>query len=188
MSEIPAPPPQELRAALKRRARRLINTAFIALTAESALAEAALATTREALAGFIAAASWKERAVIRSFLDCGEIAVAVALAYDWLYDKLAPAERRAIETAILRNVLEPAHIAYSDPSTLWPKRRDNCTLVSNSAILIAALAVLRRHRALSADLVHLSLASAWNVFAALAPDGAWLEASAIGRWRCGTPV
>ncbi len=49
-----------------------------------------------------------ERPVIRSFLDCGEIAVAVALAYDWLYDKLAPRERRAIENAILRNVLEPA--------------------------------------------------------------------------------
>jgi hypothetical protein len=175
LTEIPGPPPRERRAALKRGARRLINTAFVSLTAQSALAEAALAATRDALAGFVAAQSWKERVVIRSFLDCGEIAVAVALAYDWLYDKLAPAERRAIENAILRNVLEPAYAAYTDPTMLWPKRRDNCTLVSNSAILIAALTVLRRHRELSAKLVHLSLDSAWNVFAALAPDGAWRE-------------
>jgi Heparinase II/III-like protein len=175
LTEIPAPPPAEPRAALKRRARRLIETAFIALTAEGALAEAALAATRGALAEFVAAASWKERSVIRSFLDCGEIAVAVALAYDWLFDRLAPAERWTIEDAILRNVLAPAHTAYADPTLLWPKRRDNCTLVSNSAILIAALAVLHRHPTLSANIVHLSLASAWNVFAALAPDGAWRE-------------
>jgi len=93
----------------------------MALTAESAVAEAALAATREALAGFIAAASWKERAVIRSFLDCGEIAVAVALAYDWLYDKLAPAERRAIETAIPRNVLEPLDLVAKAPRQLHPR-------------------------------------------------------------------
>ena len=106
------------------------------------------------------------------FLDRGEIAVAVALAYDWLYDRLAPRERRAIEKAILRNVLEPAYAAYTDPSLLWPKRRDNCTLVSNSAIMIAALAVLRRYPEQSSRLVHRSLASAWNAFAGLAPDGA----------------
>ena len=175
LSEIPAPPPQDLRAATKRRARRLINTAFIALTAKGAHADAALTATRGALAEFVSVASWNERPVIRSFLDRGEIAVAVAFAYDWLYDKLAPPERQAIEDAILRNVLEPADAAYADPSLLWPKRRDNCTIVSNAAITIAALAVLRRHHALSATLVHRSLASAWNVFAALAPDGGWRE-------------
>ncbi len=175
LSELPSPAPQEPRAALKRRARRLINIAFIALTAKGTVAEAALTATRGALAEFVAAASWKERTVIRSFLDCGEIAVAVALAYDWLYDKLAPLERGAIENAILRNVLEPAHTAYGDPSLLWPKRRDNCALVSHSAITIAALAVLRRYPVLSSDLVTTSLAAAWNVFAALAPDGAWRE-------------
>jgi hypothetical protein len=176
VSEIPAAPaPQEPRAVIKRRARRLITTAFIALTAEGATAAAALAATRCTLDEFVAAESWKQRPVIRSFLDCAEIAVAVALAYDWLYHELRPRERRAIEGAIRRNVLEPARAAYEDRSLPWPKRRDNCTLVSNSGIAIAALAVLRRHPALSANLVHRSLASAWNVFAALAPDGAWRE-------------
>ena len=175
LAEIPPAAAQEPRTALKRRARRLINIAFLALTAKGSSADAALAATRSALAEFAAAASWNERPVIRSFLDRGEIAVAVALAYDWLYDRLAPQERRAIENAILRNVLEPAYAAYADPSLLWPKRRDNCTLVSNSAITIAALAVLRRYPELSARLVHRSLASAWNVFAGLAPDGAWRE-------------
>ena len=163
------------RAALKRRARRLIDTAFIALTAQGAAAEMALAASRTALAGFAAASTWKERLVVRSFLDCAEIAVAVALAYDWLYDKLAAPERRAIEDAILRHVLEPAQAAYADPALMWPRRRDNCALVSNSGIVIAALAVIGRHRALSASLVQRALASAWNVLAGLDPDGAWRE-------------
>ena len=175
LAEIPPAAAQEPRTALKRRARRLINIAFLALTTKGSSADAALEATRSALAEYVAAASWNERPVIRSFLDRGEIAVAVALAYDWLYDRLAPRERRAIENAILRNVLEPAYAAYTDPSLLWPKRRDNCTLVSNSAITIAALAVLHRYPELSARLVHRSLASAWNVFAGLAPDGAWRE-------------
>ena len=173
--EIPPAGGQEPRTALKRRARRLINIAFLALTTTGSSADAALAATRSALAEFVAAASWNERPVIRSFLDRGEIAVAVALAYDWLYDRLAPQERRAIENALLRNVLEPAYAAYADPLLLWPKRRDNCTIVSNSAITIAALAVFHRYPELSARLVHRSLASAWNVFAGLAPDGAWRE-------------
>jgi Heparinase II/III-like protein len=167
--------PHEPRAAIKLGARRLINMSYIVLTADDAEAKPALAQARSALDGFAAAASWKERPVIQSFLDCAEIAVAVALAYDWLYDRLMPRERRAIERAILRNVLEPARAAYKDPTLLWPKRRDNCTLVSNSGILIAALAVLRRHREISAELVQNSLVSSWNVFAALAPDGAWRE-------------
>lgn len=163
------------RAAIKRRARRLINTAFLALTAPRDLAEPALAATRGALAEFAAAASWKERPVIRSFLDCAEIAVAVALAYDWLYDKLTDDERSAVECAIRRNVLDPALAAYQDRSLLWPKLRDNCALVSHSGILIAALSVLPRYPALSTQLVRRVVGSVWHVFSGMAPDGAWRE-------------
>jgi hypothetical protein len=171
----PQPAAGQPRAAIKRRARRLINIAFLALTAEQNLAEPALAASRRALAEFAAAASWKERPVIRSFLDCAEIAVAVALAYDWLYDKLTGGERRAIERAIRRNVLDPALAAYQDRSLLWPKLRDNCALVSHSGILIAALSVLPRSRTLSAELVRRGVEAAWSVFSGMAPDGAWRE-------------
>ena len=176
LSEIgPSPTPNDPRTVIKRRARRLINTAFIALTAEPALAEAALSATRHTLGQFAAAPTWKERPVIRSFLDCAEIAIAVALAYDWLYDALPASERREIEAAILRNVLMPALAAYRDPSLLWPRRRDNCTLVSNAGILVAALSVLPLNRASAAELFRYGLTSSWNIFSGLAPDGAWRE-------------
>ena len=176
LSEISSPVgAADLRTGTKRRARRLINTAFIALTAERPHAEPALTATRDALAEFAAAPTWKERPVIRSFLDCAEIAVAVAVAYDWLFDELTAQERAEIEGAIHRNVVEPALAAYEDRSLLWPRRRDNCTLVSNSGILIAALSVLASRRELAAKLLRYGLVSSWNVFSGLDPDGAWRE-------------
>jgi hypothetical protein len=163
------------RAEIKARARRLITTAFVALVATDARRDQGLATSLTALQEFVAAATWKERPVIRSFLDCAEIAVAVALAYDWLYDRLSPVERQAIEQALVRNALEPAASAYRDRSVDWPARRDNCTLVSNAGIAITALAMLPCCRNLCSELLRASLASAWNSFAAFAPDGAWAE-------------
>ncbi len=177
LSEAGSPPPgRDLRAAIKRRARCLLYISFIALAAEAERTRRrATAAARDALAAFARAESWRERPVIRSFLDCAEIAIAVSLAYDWLFDQLPLEERRAVEQAILRHVLQPALAAYQDRSLLWPRRRDNCAAVSNAGILIAALAVLRPHPTIAARVVQSSLASAWNVCRAFAPDGAWLE-------------
>jgi hypothetical protein len=165
----------ELRSRIKRQGRQLIHTAFLAVISDGETKARALGATRAALAGLAAAASWKVRPVIKSFLDCAEIAVAVSLAYDWLYHELSDQERRTVEDALLRHVLAPALAAYDDRFAQWPRRRDNCTLVSNSGILVSALAVLDRHSDLSQQLVCRSLASSWNVFDGLAPDGAWPE-------------
>src|SRR5262249_28599142 len=128
----------ETRQQIKRRARRLINTSFLAMMDDSHESHMALQITRDLLQDFISAPSWRYRPIIRSFLDCAEIAVAVSLAYDWLYDKLLPVERREIEQSLLKNVLEPALLAYEDRALQWPKRRDNCALVSNSGIILAS--------------------------------------------------
>jgi hypothetical protein len=167
--------PTDVRTKVKERARRLITTAFVALIADDSRQEQALTASRGILAELSSSATWKERRVIKSFLDCAETAIAVSLAYDWLYDQLTTDERESIEQALVFQILDPALAAYDDQSSLWPKRRDNCSLVSNCGIAIAALSVLRRHRALASALLQHSLASVSNVFAAFAPDGAWAE-------------
>ena len=167
---------QDARTIVKRRARHLINTSFMTLIYDGATTgDEALQASREELARFTSAASWRHRPVIKSFLDCAEIAVAVSLAYDWLYDKLPDQERQMVEEAIFHHVLEPAQAAYQDQSLLWPKRRDNCAVVSNSGILVASLAVLERYRDLSTKLIERSIESSRNSFKAFAPDGAWPE-------------
>ena len=136
---------KELRSQIKRRSRRLIHVSFLALISDGGIRTEALSAARTALSTFTSATSWKTRPVIKSFLDCAEIAVAVSLAYDWLYDDLSDEEREVIEASLFRHVLEPALAAYDDRFALWPRRRDNCTLVSNSGILLSSLAVLGRY-------------------------------------------
>jgi hypothetical protein len=166
---------EELRSGIKRRSRRLIHVSFLALISNGAKRAEALAAARSALSKFIAETSWKARPVIKSFLDCAEIAVAVSLAYDWLYDDFSDDERGMIEAALLRHVIEPALAAYNDRFALWPKLRENCTLVSNSGILVSSLAVLARYPEPATELIRHSLASSSKIFDRLAPDGAWPE-------------
>ena len=174
-AENSTPAEEELRTRIKRRSRRLIHLSFLALVGDGAKRATALQDARSVLAGLAAEATWKARPVISSFLDCSEIALAVSLAYDWLYRELPDRERGAIEGALLRHVLEPALAAYEDRFAVWPKRRDNCALVSNSGILISSLAVLGRYPELAIKLIAKSLASVWRIFEGLAPDGAWPE-------------
>jgi hypothetical protein len=163
------------RTVIKHQARCLINISFMALFCDGSEADDAVEASRKALRELSSAASWRRRPAIKSFLDCAETAVAVSLAYDWLYDRLPDEERAAIESALFRHVLEPALAAYEDPMLLWPRRRDNCALVSHSGILIAALAVLGQYRDLATQLIAKSLAASRNIFEAFAPDGAWPE-------------
>jgi Heparinase II/III-like protein len=165
----------DLRSSIKRQTRRLIHTSFLALISDGPAKEQALDATRGALLALCSEKSWKVRPVIKSFLDCAEIAVAVSLAYDWLYDEFSGEERLIIEESLFRHLLQPALVAYHDQFMLWPKRRDNCTLVSNSGILVASLAVLARYPAHSAELIWRSVLSSSRIFEALAPDGAWPE-------------
>src|SRR6202008_2783770 len=169
----PASVGQEARSAVKHQARRLINTSFLALICNGREGNDALQASRSVLQELSSETSWRRRPVIKSFLDCAETAVAVSFAYDWLYDKLADEEREAIEHALFRNVLEPALAAYEDPMLLWPRRRDNCALVSHSCILVTALAVLRQYPDFATRLIAKSLVASRNIFEAFAPDGAW---------------
>lgn len=171
----PRPDESDLRARIKRQSRHLIHTSFLAVIGEGSIRKAALCATRSALSELAAATSWRARPVITSFLDCAEIAVAVALAYDWLYGEFPDKERRDIEEALFRQVLAPALAAYEDRFAVWPQRRDNCTLVSSAGILVSSLAVLKRYPEISLQLIQKSLASSRRIFEALAPDGAWPE-------------
>ena len=166
---------EELRASIKRQSRRLIHSSFLALLSDGVTRDEALRVTRLLLSRFSGAASWRARPVIKSFLDCAEIAVAVSLAYDWLYTEFSNSERQIIEESLFQHVLEPALAAYNDRFTLWPKRRDNCTLVSNSGILVVSLAVLERYPEVATQLIRHSLTSSVRIFEALSPDGAWPE-------------
>ena len=88
------------------------------------------------------------------FLDTAELALAVALGFDWLHDWLPPPLRATISTALVRNALalgpaiytdaargEGEEKAFSTHSVGWVNATHNWNQVCNSGMLCAALAV-----------------------------------------------
>ena len=72
------------------------------------------------------------------FLDVGEMTMAAAIGYDWLYDRMTPAERKTVARAIIDKGLKPA----GDEADAWFYRSEiNWNSVCNAGMVYGALAV-----------------------------------------------
>ena len=72
------------------------------------------------------------------FLDVGEMTMAVAIGYDWLYDRMTPAERKTVAQAIIDKGLKPA----LNPGDAWFYNTEiNWNSVCNAGMVYGALAV-----------------------------------------------
>ena len=85
------------------------------------------------------------------YLDVGEMALAVAIGLDWLYDDLQPETRQ-----MARNALEEyAFKTATDPtySGQFINSTNNWNQVCNSGILIAALTTYEKNKARSVEII-----------------------------------
>ncbi|MBP5389774.1 MAG: heparinase II/III family protein [Bacteroidales bacterium] len=72
------------------------------------------------------------------FLDVGEMTMAVAIGYDWLYGKMTPRERKTVARAIIDKGLKPA----LNPKDAWFYTSEiNWNSVCNAGMVYGALAV-----------------------------------------------
>ena len=72
------------------------------------------------------------------FLDVGEMTMALAIGYDWLYDRMTPAERETVARAIIDKGLKPA----GNEADAWFYRSEiNWNPVCNAGMVYGALAV-----------------------------------------------
>ena len=72
------------------------------------------------------------------FLDVGEMTMALAIGYDWLYDRMTPAERETVARAIIDKGLKPA----GNKADAWFYRNENnWNSVCNAGMVYGALAV-----------------------------------------------
>ena len=73
------------------------------------------------------------------FLDVGEMTMAVAIGYDWLFDKLSPETRRVVRESILQKGFAPSN----DKQYNWfLKAENNWNQVCNTGLVYGALALL----------------------------------------------
>jgi len=114
------------------------------------------------------------------FLDVAEMTMAVAIGYDWLYDKIPAASRQIVRNAIVKKGIEPSFSVNHG----WIKGTNNWNQVCHAGLSFGAIAVYDSYKD-SAELV-LKRAVEFLPFAMKMynPDGTYPEG--YSYWGYGT--
>ncbi len=115
------------------------------------------------------------------FLDTAEMTFALALGYDWLYDRLGEEARAEIRAAIVRKGLE---LPFKTAHKGWVKARNNWGQVCHGGLSAGALAVLEDEPELASKTVHNALQNVVHSMDAYSPKGSYPEGP--GYWSYGT--
>ena len=115
------------------------------------------------------------------FLDVAEMTMALAIGYDWLYDRLSPTTRDIIKTAILRHGLDPS---LNSDIARFLTASHNWNQVCNAGLTFGALAVFEELPELSKMIIDRAVETIHQPMKAYAPDGVYPEG--YGYWDYGT--
>ena len=115
------------------------------------------------------------------FLDVGEMVMAVAIGYDWLYDHMTPSQRQAAKEAIVEKGFVPAD---DDRYAGFYNLANNWNQVCCSGLLYGALATYEEHPEHAWELIDLYVKSVPFALACYAPDGGYPEG--FNYWGYGT--
>lgn len=115
------------------------------------------------------------------FLDVAEMTMAVAIGYDWLFDRLSATSKNTIEQALLEKGIRPS----LDPRyNSFLKATHNWNQVCNAGISFGAWAMHEKIPSLADSLTRRAIASMHLPMEDYAPDGAYPEG--FGYWGYGT--
>ena len=118
----------------------------------------------------------------KHYLDVGEMATAVGIGYDWLYDMIPATDRDEIRAAIVKHAMETGLPIY-EKGGWWAKGNNNWNEVCNAGLTIGALAIADEEPQLAEKIVGNAIASLPNGLSAYKPDGAYPEGP--GYWGYG---
>lgn len=117
------------------------------------------------------------------FLDTAEMTTALAIGYDWLYEEIAPDDRKTVREAMVRLGLNPGMKCYKKKGW-WVAGHNNWNQVCNGGMIIGALAVGEDEKQLADDIIRFALKSIPNGVGVYNPSGAYPEGP--GYWQYGT--
>ncbi len=120
------------------------------------------------------------------FLDVAEMALAVSIANDWLYDDWSAAQQKHMEDLLVKYALNVALAHYENRAkdNWWIRATHNWNQVCNGGIGVAALAIGDKQPELAGKVLHHALARLPFAMALYAPDGGYHEGP--GYWNYGT--
>lgn len=118
----------------------------------------------------------------RHYLDVAELALGVALAYDWLYSEIPSGLRDRVADKLIHEALETS---FNSGFNAWCYEVNNRNQVCNAGLAIATLAVWEKAPMLCRDVLESSIARNREAMASLyAPDGIYAEGAVY--WSYGT--
>lgn len=115
------------------------------------------------------------------FLDVGEMVMAVAIGYDWLYDCMNGRQRQTVKDAIVNKGFIPAD---DERYAGFYNLDNNWNQVCCGGLLYGALATYEEHPELARELIDLYVRSVPFALAVYAPDGGYPEG--FNYWGYGT--
>lgn len=117
------------------------------------------------------------------FLDVAEMTHAVAIGYDWMYNKMDQPSRDYIKARLMLLGLEEGKKAYN-ANAWWAKSEFNWNQVCNSGLLIGALAVAETDPSYALFILPKATANLPFALKTYGPDGVWGEGP--GYWGYAT--
>lgn len=112
------------------------------------------------------------------YLDVGEMTMAVAIGYDWLYHLLNAETKRNIRDAIVHNAF------YTSFGQTCLTFHGNWNSVVNAGLIYGALAIYEYEKALAAAIIDRAMEDNPIALSDYAPDGNYIEGP--GYWVYGT--
>ncbi len=111
------------------------------------------------------------------FLDTAEMTYAVAIAYDWLFDKWSDAQKRVMQKAIVQKGLVPGMQTYGGLLGMknWHQTQNNWNQVCNGGLGMGALAIADEEPDIASDILEEGIKSIPLPMSHYAPDGAGTE-------------
>lgn len=115
------------------------------------------------------------------FLDVGEMTMAVAIGYDWLFDYLSEKDRKIIADAIFNKGIVPS---YNKKYNSFYQKANNWNQVCNSGLVYGALAIFENITNEAKQIIDKAIETNVVSLKCYAPDGGYPEG--YGYWGYGT--
>ncbi len=115
------------------------------------------------------------------YLDVAEMAMAVALAVDWVGKDLPKATYDLAITSLIDKGIKPS---YDNKVNGWVSNNNNWNQVCNGGMIAASIAIAERDPELAANTIHRALEGMPNALAEYGPDGVYPEGATY--WGYGT--
>ena len=122
----------------------------------------------------------------RHFLDTAEMAHAVGVGYDWLFDILSDSQKTTLQNGLITHGLKPGLHSYAGTERYgwWVKCDHNWNQVCNAGMIVGALAIAETHPEYAQQIIPQAIASFPRALKMYGPDGAWAEGP--GYWGYAT--